>query len=166
MHGDQHPKRSYVCGFALGEPVLEFDVLATPVLLLKKASPEWQAGYLNGVGGKIELGEGARSAMAREFQEETGLATSLLDWSTFHIERWRSGVTVYFMLNQKVKTLDMLEAEERMRGSREPLCVASLDPVGRFLFERGLIGPLLYNLPYLLPMALAISRLPEDDRPL
>lgn len=63
--------QEYVCGFL-------FDSQRTRVLLIRKRRPAWQAGKLNGVGGKIEAGERALEAMRREFREETGLLVS--DW--------------------------------------------------------------------------------------
>lgn len=48
------------------------------VLLIRKIKPTWQAGKLNGIGGKIEPGENAWQAMRREFKEETGLT---VEWS-------------------------------------------------------------------------------------
>lgn len=42
------------------------------VVLIRKTHPEWQAGKLNGVGGKVEPGETPFDAMVREFEEETG----------------------------------------------------------------------------------------------
>jgi len=51
------------------------------VVLITKSRPEWQAGKLNGVGGHIEEGEDALSAMRREWSEETGMPTS--DWQFF-----------------------------------------------------------------------------------
>lgn len=57
---------NYCLGFAL-----------TPegsVALIRKAKPEWQAGKLNGVGGKIEdFDPSPVHAMTREFMEETGV---------------------------------------------------------------------------------------------
>ncbi|GAF81529.1 unnamed protein product [marine sediment metagenome] len=61
----------FVVGFAFTED-------GNSVLLIKKNRPEWQAGCLNGVGGKIEGGETPDQAMIRECLEETGL---YLDWS-------------------------------------------------------------------------------------
>jgi len=55
----------YVCGFL-------FNGDFTNVLLIRKKRPEWQAGLLNGVGGKVEDGETPYAAMEREFMEETG----------------------------------------------------------------------------------------------
>lgn len=54
---------NYVCGFLFSED---------HVLLLRKNKPDWQAGNLNGVGGKIEEGENKHEAMRREFLEEAG----------------------------------------------------------------------------------------------
>ena len=42
---------------------------------------EWQAGLLNGIGGKIEDGEAPIEALVREFAEETGVQTSAEEWS-------------------------------------------------------------------------------------
>lgn len=59
--------KRYVLGFA-------FDEKRSNVVLIEKNRPEWQAGFLNGVGGKIEPEEtNYHTAMSREFQEETGL---------------------------------------------------------------------------------------------
>jgi 8-oxo-dGTP diphosphatase len=63
--------QEYVCGFL-------FSPDRARVLLIRKRRPAWQAGKLNGVGGKIEPRETAPEAMRREFHEETGLHVS--DW--------------------------------------------------------------------------------------
>lgn len=55
------------------------------VLLMEKQKPEWQKGFWNGVGGKIEKGEYAKDAICREFYEETGVTTSVLQWRLFCI---------------------------------------------------------------------------------
>ena len=64
---DHARMRLYVCSFA-------FPPARDRVLLIRKNRPAWQAGKLNGVGGKIEPGETPRQAARREFEEETGLA--------------------------------------------------------------------------------------------
>ena len=64
----------YVCGF-LFSPDKEY------VVLIRKQKPLWQAGSLNGVGGKIEEGETPMEAMRREFKEETGV--DVLYWKEF-----------------------------------------------------------------------------------
>jgi len=58
--------REYVCSFL-------FSPDRARVVLIRKNRPAWQAGKLNGVGGKIEPGESPRQAARREFREETGL---------------------------------------------------------------------------------------------
>jgi 8-oxo-dGTP diphosphatase len=63
--------QEYVCGFL-------FSPDRARVLLIRKRRPAWQAGRLNGVGGKVEPGETAPDAMRREFHEETGLRVD--DW--------------------------------------------------------------------------------------
>ena len=63
------------------------------VLLLEKRRPAWQAGRLNGVGGKVEPGEEPLAAMNREFSEEAGL--SGLDWREDAVLRGQ-GFTVRF----------------------------------------------------------------------
>jgi 8-oxo-dGTP pyrophosphatase MutT (NUDIX family) len=61
--------------------VLGFAIIPTKgIVLIRKNRPEWQAGKLNGVGGKIEPGELPEAAMAREFLEETGFNTMQSDW--------------------------------------------------------------------------------------
>jgi 8-oxo-dGTP diphosphatase len=67
-------KQKYVVGFMM-------DPLLSKVVLIRKARPEWQSGRLNGVGGKVEPGEGAVQAMHREFKEEAGVDG--LDWKQF-----------------------------------------------------------------------------------
>lgn len=64
----------------------------TNVALIRKIKPEWQAGSLNGIGGKIEAGETALAAMVREFREETGFEVGPADWKRFHTmgsEEWQ-----------------------------------------------------------------------------
>lgn len=63
-----------VCGFYFSSDL-------SRVVLVKKERPEWQRGLYNGVGGKVEDGEFARDAMAREFEEETGVRVET--WEPF-----------------------------------------------------------------------------------
>src|SRR5439155_26466068 len=61
----------YVCGFL-------FSPDRGRVVLIRKRRPAWQAGKLNGVGGKLEAGETPIDAMRREFREEA--AVDVHDW--------------------------------------------------------------------------------------
>lgn len=66
--------KRYVVGFMMDKG---------KVLLIRKKRPEWQRGFLNGVGGQVEIGETVWQAMVREFKEETGLETFESDWNRF-----------------------------------------------------------------------------------
>lgn len=59
-------KKIYVDGFLFNDD-------GTDVLLIRKTRPKWQAGKLNGIGGKVEEHECPANAMSREFAEETGV---------------------------------------------------------------------------------------------
>lgn len=50
------------------------------VLLIRKRHPEWQAGKVNGIGGKCEGDESTVECMARELKEEAGLDIAVTDW--------------------------------------------------------------------------------------
>lgn len=83
----------YVVGFA-------FDLRMSKVALIRKNRPEWQAGLLNGIGGKIErvkgggrIAEEPIDAMRREFKEETGFP--MFNWNDVGIvygENWKMHV--------------------------------------------------------------------------
>lgn len=65
-----------VVGFAFG-----VENEKPTVALIRKKSPEWQKGKLNGIGSKVEPGEAFWEAMRREFKEEAGVDT--LKWMPF-----------------------------------------------------------------------------------
>jgi 8-oxo-dGTP diphosphatase len=68
------PNKKYVVGFA-------FSADKSKVVLIRKNRPAWQAGKLNGVGGKIEPDDAdGNAAMCREFEEETGVVTQTHEW--------------------------------------------------------------------------------------
>ena len=62
---------------------LMFDDEMQRVVLIRKDRPAWQRGLLNGVGGKMEDGEGSIDTMLREFKEEAGVQTTRSEWSYF-----------------------------------------------------------------------------------
>lgn len=70
----------YVCGFYFNED-------ATKVALIRKNRPDWQAGKLNGIGGKCEEDDlTIWCSMVREFDEEAGVLTDSNRWTWFHSE--------------------------------------------------------------------------------
>lgn len=58
-------RQEYVCGFL-------FDKELKNILLIEKNRPDYMAGKLTGLGGKIEDNESPLAAMIREFREEAG----------------------------------------------------------------------------------------------
>lgn len=83
----------YVAGFA-------FDGEGN-VLLIEKRRPAFQAGRLNGLGGRVapEDGGSCLAAMVREFEEECGLRTSERDWRHYvTIHNRATGTVVDFLV--------------------------------------------------------------------
>lgn len=72
MSQNIYVQTNYVAAFAIDD--------FNNVLLIEKKRPEWQAGYLNGVGGKIKYTETVREAMTREFKEETDIYINKHNW--------------------------------------------------------------------------------------
>lgn len=66
--------KEYVLGFVFNEAL-------SCVALILKNKPAWQAGRLNGIGGKVEFGESPILAMQRECREELSLDIS--EWIAF-----------------------------------------------------------------------------------
>ena len=129
---------AYVVGF-------RFDQWRKRVALIRKNKPAWQAGLLNGVGGKIEADESGYAAMIREFKEETG--ANEVQWSHFHSMRGEDWRVEFFAGVGDLSKLISAEAEQveihAVNAIHEVRCVE--------------------NLPWLIPMALDHL---EDKRPL
>jgi 8-oxo-dGTP diphosphatase len=124
---------TYVVGFM-------FDHAETSVLLIRKNRPLWQAGKLNGFGGRIEAGETAKQAMQRECLEETGLDWP--QWEEFCVLSDERGWQIHFLwargpITNATKTTD--EQPEIVKVSPLPPDV-------------------IPNLRWLIPMALSMRR--------
>ena len=123
--------KAYCLGFA-------FYRCTRRVVRIRKSRPDWQRGFLNGVGGSIEVGECSNEAMAREFAEETGCRTFATDWKHFSTMQFKDCVVYCFAMrlasHQEVKTTTDAE-----------VVVSSADD----LPER-----IIPNLAWLVPMAL------------
>lgn len=76
--------KKYTLGFI-------FDTSLQHVLLIHKLAPDWQRGYLNGIGGKLEEGETSIDCIVREVQEESALHIPAADWTylgNMHADQW------------------------------------------------------------------------------
>jgi 8-oxo-dGTP diphosphatase len=114
-------RQDYCAGFA-------FSADRSKIVLIEKNRPAWQAGKLNGVGGKLEAGETPMAAMVREFFEETGVATLESDWHYYTKVIGRDGDVFFFRLfddkmlsattklDEEVKILDVDFGMIRERG--------------------------------------------------
>lgn len=122
----------YVCGFAFDGP---------RVLLIEKAKPAWQAGKMNGIGGKIEETDHCPAcAMAREFNEETGLVLAAAQWEKFAILSG-PGFKVHFFRTWGAKI------DQAKSMTDEPVRVVPVE-------EAGYGVPAITNLRRLIPFAL------------
>jgi len=86
------------------------------VALIKKSKPDWQAGRWNGIGGKVEPTDASdAAAMAREFEEETGVWIEPAQWRRVGTmanpqEGW--AVEVFTAVDPHVSDVDTMEEEE------------------------------------------------------
>ena len=93
-------KKRWVVGFLFNSK--------NELALVKKTHPAWQAGKLNGVGGKVEEGESIIQAMRREFNEEAGV--ELEAWREFAILKIDYG-DVHFLVAHGDYELESLTEE-------------------------------------------------------
>jgi len=113
------------------------------VALVLKNKPPWQAGHFNAIGGKKKPGETWLEAMAREFDEETGV----------HIKSWEHTLTLrgsewelrfyraFFPLVHAVQTMES-----------ETILVVPVDRIGHLGYVHGL--HIIPNLAWALPLSL------------
>ena len=129
--------KNYVLGLAFSEN-------GKDVLLIQKTKPEWQAGKLNGIGGKVEPYEAFCHAITREFLEETELHTTVDQWDYIGKLKgtdWNGGtfvVAVYTLFHDNVYLFKSPTEEQ-----------VSLIPVESLYRYRR-----IPNLDWLVPMAL------------
>jgi len=81
------------------------------VAMIRKRKPEWQAGLLNGIGGKVESGESPRDAMIREFEEETGYEIDNMGLKSFCLMEGEDFKVFTFTCRGHLELLRTMEAE-------------------------------------------------------
>jgi 8-oxo-dGTP diphosphatase len=103
--------------------------------LVSKTHPAWQAGKLNGIGGKVDQGESPLQAMRREFKEEAG--TNVANWKEFALLKVQDGQVHFFVAHGEYEIKSMTD-----------------EPVGWFNVSDIKKMPLIKNMEWLIPLAL------------
>jgi 8-oxo-dGTP diphosphatase len=119
----------YVLGFLFSEDMNQ-------VVLILKNRPKWQAGLLNGVGGKVEENESLEQAMQREFKEETNV--DIDSWTGF---AYMEGPDYTIHCFSTVGDVSMIETI-----TDEPVMVIPIDRLHTMT--------IVHNLRWLIPLAL------------
>lgn len=140
--------RTMVVGFA-------FDIQQDSMVLIVKSHPQWMAGKLNGVGGGVEAGETPNEAMAREFEEETGVPIAAEEWHLFHYEDRHDGAKLYFFATN---IFGVAAFADTPKSSDEAIVKFKIT---EWLQGRHRALPQLYNLDYLVPMAYIYLAYPQ-----
>lgn len=153
----------YVVGFL-------FTTDMNKVLLIEKKRPDWQRGKLNGIGGKVETSEDFQTALAREFAEET----------TLRFDGWKFFCTLHIGLDKGPDAHDVYFAaatsgmvDLARSPTDEKVFLVRVDTIEHNMIALGwpmehdgggerAAGPVLYNLPWLVRMA--IDSLVNDVR--
>lgn len=115
-----------------------FDLARRQVLLIKKERPAWQVGKLNGIGGKMEAGESAAQAAARELREEAAIDAPKRQFQKFCIVTGPDWRVHFFRLFVSDLTYSQKTDEE--------LIVMNVDSLHFY--------NIIWNLRWLIPMAL------------
>lgn len=132
--------KHYVAGFLFSED-------KSKVVLIAKNRPEFQAGKLNAVGGKIEdYDKNNYDAMRREFREETGVFHK--DWDQFAVIKEKDTFRVDFF----VSTGNVSECQTT---TDEKIFIVDLKYIHIF--------KTMSNLNWLIPLAL--NHLNEGEKP-
>lgn len=127
----------------------EFDYPFVKLALLTKKYPDWQAGYLNGIGGKIEAGERPREAMYREAEEETFGVLNRVNMrdSTEYCCSWKtpSNKVWFYSIYADHYTFNNLPAQNDVGESFEFLQIKDLpDFSDKMIPNLNFIIPLMY----------------------
>lgn len=125
------------------------------VALIQKIKPEWQAGKLNGIGGKCEDSEPPLDAMMREFEEETGVPTMPSQWSAVAQAVARPEVVVYVYAQATDRIIQVQTRTEERTEERIGIFPANAIPVLK----------IIPNLLWLVPLCSAYLNIPEESRP-
>lgn len=136
--------KNYTVGFIFSESM-------DKVLLMHKLRPEWQAGMINGLGGKVEEGEDHITCVMREIKEESGLETERDGWNficSTHSPVWTVNFFGYVytgemndaksMEQEQVEWFDVKNLPENVVGNLKWLIPLTVDRmIGKdFIFKK------------------------------
>lgn len=125
-----------------------FDQELRNVLLIHKNRPAWQAGKINGIGGKVEPGEDGLACIVRETEEECGIKTAPRKWHQVAMMKgpeWQIDVFYYIY-----------------DGPRDD-AVTNEDQQIEWLPVRKLPSNVIFNLNWLIPLCIDTNRRGEID---
>jgi 8-oxo-dGTP diphosphatase len=132
MENSTETRQQYVLGFLFSSDL-------SGVALIQKNRPEWCAGKLNGIGGKIEPGEDPLNAMRREFLEEAGadvanwnpVMTLFLPAGVMHVFAARGDYIVSSLTDEPVswRSTDTPPIYTPMMDNLPPLIQLAVDAV-------------------------------------
>lgn len=139
------------------------------VALIRKEKPAWQAGKINGIGGKVEPEEAWTTAMTREFKEETGVYVLQEQWLEFAVlfgrkeampgarglgDSW--AVKCFCVMNEDISKVKTMETEPvGLYLTRYALAVSQvLRQTLKTTHANFDSYPHMRNLDYLIPMAI------------
>lgn len=110
------------------------------VVLIDKQRPTWQKGKLNGIGGHVKSNEKRLYSMVREFKEETGIINT--NWQYFakgyNIDDSDINVWFYKVFSDDYKNVKTI--------TDEAVVIIRIEDLYSL--------PLIYNLNWLIPLAL------------
>lgn len=133
----------YCLGFAFSKSL-------DRVILIKKKKPEWQAGKLNGIGGKMEPMESSVGAMAREFMEETGLHVPERDWT--RVGRLQFGDTAVHLFTAAIDWITSIPRRDCSEGR-----------VAWIFWDGNTERPVIPNLRWIIPLCRCALRPGERE---
>lgn len=147
--------KQYVLGFAFNSD------LTRVVAIRKRDNHRIHPGLWNGLGGRVEPGEGFRHAMVKAFQRETGVFTGSDQWFGFHNYQYRHGITIRcFTARLSDEAIDMVisATDEQVRVWEYVRALRTACGLTTLLDDT-----FVPDVSYLLPMAHLHLRTPPAD---
>lgn len=116
------------------------------IALIHKNRPDWEKGLLNGIGGRIEVGETPIEAVAREFEEEAGVYIRTQYWKQTISMVSTFTDSIVYIFTAKTETLDILKTM-----TDEEVVIVPLD---------NLPDNIIPNLQWMIPLSLSSCDMP------